>query len=71
MTAHLPPSAAHPIDSVAAYTPGALIAGPCELPQAPLAMPAQVTEAPTGLLRRLPSGLIPHHPTAPSTGAGV
>lgn len=49
----------------------ALIAGPCALPEAPLAMPPQVIEAERGLLRRLIDGLTPHRPAAPSAGAGL
>lgn len=49
----------------------ALIAGPCALPDAPLAMPQQVIEAERGLLRRLIDGLTPHRPAAPSAGAGL
>ncbi|AOZ68339.1 hypothetical protein LPB142_02600 [Rhodobacter xanthinilyticus] len=49
-------------------TPAELVAGPCALPQAPLAMPPQVIEAGTGLWRRLVSALLPHRPAAPTAG---
>lgn len=52
----------------AALTPEALIAGPCALPQAPLAMPHQVIEQPQSLVRRVLTGL--HLQAAPSTGTG-
>lgn len=68
MTAHFPPPAADL--PAAALTAEALVAGPCALPLAPLAMPPQVIEAERGLLRRLLGGLVPHRPTAPSAGAG-
>lgn len=38
-------------------TGAALIAGPCALPEAPMAMPRQQLEAPAGVLSRLLSGL--------------
>lgn len=71
MTALLEPQAARSSVSVAALSPAELVAGPCALPNAPLAMPMQVIEPRVGLLRRLLSGLIPHHPAAPSAGAGL
>lgn len=75
MSAHLLPLATPPAELAAEPTAGLsaaqLIAGPCALPHAPLAMPAQVIEPQTGLLRRLFGGLMPHHPAAPSAGAGL
>lgn len=49
----------------------ALIAGPCALPVAPLAMPQQVIEAERGWLRRLFGALIPRPSAAPTTGTGL
>ena len=71
MTAHTLPSAATPIDYLASLTPADLVAGPCALPQAPMAMPPQVIESEIGLMRRLFGSLLPHHPAAPSAGTGL
>lgn len=70
MTAHtLPPAAlASEMTSRVCLAADDLIAGPCSLPTAPLAMPQQVIEHDMGLLRRLLSGLLP--PGAPTAGTG-
>lgn len=70
MTALLSPRVAFATES-APLAPAALLAGPCALPVAPLAMPPQVIEAEQGLLRRLVHGLIPARPASPSAGAGL
>lgn len=49
--------------------PEDLIAGPCALPDAPLAMPRQVLEARAGLLRRILSAFLPR-PPAPTGAKG-
>lgn len=54
-----------------AFGTAALLAGPCALPSAPLAMPPQVIEAEHGLLWRLVHSLIPARPATPSAGAGL
>lgn len=69
MTAHSPSFVA--FAPQAALSAEALVSGPCALPQAPLAMPAQVIEAEHGLLRRVLGGLMPFRPAAPSAGAGL
>lgn len=55
----------------AAMSPADLVAGPCALPDAPLAMPQQVIEPARGLFRRLAdaAGLAPQSPAAPPAGA--
>ncbi|MBD3786543.1 MAG: hypothetical protein IE922_06175 [Sphingomonadales bacterium] len=70
MTAYLLPDAAHAAET-AETRAAALIAGPCALPAAPMAMPPQVIEAEAGLLRRLVSLLLPQRPATPSAGAGA
>lgn len=65
MTARLSPRVTPAAESAA------LLAGPCALPTAPLAMPPQVIEAEHGLLWRLVHGLIPERPASPSAGAGL
>ncbi|MFD2172663.1 hypothetical protein [Rhodobacter lacus] len=70
MTAHtLPPAAlASELASRVNLSPDELIAGPCALPVAPLAMPHQVIEHDRGLVRRLLAGMLP--PAAPTPGTG-
>lgn len=55
----------------AAMSPADLVAGPCALPDAPLAMPQQVIEPARGLFRRLADAtrIAPQSPAAPSAGA--
>ena len=50
-------------------SPAALIAGPCALPDAPLAMPRQQVESGPGPLRRLVAALLPR-PSAPKGAEG-
>lgn len=50
-------------------SPADLIAGPCALPEAPLAMPCQMLEPGTGMLRRMLSALLPR-PHAPKGAEG-
>lgn len=73
MTAYLFPDAADAAEAVEAraLAPAALVAGPCALPVAPMAMPPQVIEPETGLIRRLIAALLPQRPAAPSAGAGA
>ena len=66
MTAHT--SSLTALASEAVLTPDALIAGPCALPVAPMAMPHQVIEPQSGLIRRLLTGL--HLQAAPTAGTG-
>lgn len=77
MTAYLFPEAAQAVEAAVvagvarAMTPEALVAGPCALPVAPMAMPPQVIEHDAGLLRRLIGALVPRRPATPSAGAGA
>ncbi|WP_164885739.1 hypothetical protein [Paenirhodobacter populi] len=52
-------------------SPADLVAGPCALPDAPLAMPQQVIEPARGLFRRLADAtrIATQSPAAPSAGA--
>lgn len=52
-----------------AISPAELISGPCALPHAPLAMPRQVLQARTGLMRRILSAVL-FRPTAPTGAKG-
>lgn len=50
-------------------SPADLIAGPCALPDAPLAMPRQRIETGPGLLRRILNAFLPR-PPAPKGAEG-
>lgn len=50
-------------------SPADLIAGPCALPDAPLAMPRQRIETGPGLLRRILTAFLPR-PPAPKGAEG-
>ncbi|PTV93765.1 hypothetical protein C8J27_11245 [Rhodobacter aestuarii] len=71
MSAHTPHITALASEHVSgeALTADALIAGPCALPTAPLAMPPQTIEHELGFFRRLLASL--HPQAAPSPGPGL